>query len=321
MERSQASRAYDPFGSGPFAVRTDSFEARDEARGRVFPCDVWRPDQGGEWPLIIFSHQSFGSRRAALFLTMHLASHGYVVGALDHSEVVAPEIAGKLDEILAGRVPDVQFLIGHLLGARLDDSASADAKQIGIVGHSFGGWTALAVPETTEHIRALVALAPGGASNPKPGVIPATLGFNWKRPPATLYLIAEGDVFLPIAGMYELYERTPGEKQMVILRRADHLHFLDNVEERHEQVRAMTFPPQAAWIPREMRPIGELCGGEEARRFVRGLTVAHLDATLKGHPEARRLLHEDLARTLAMHSIDAYEHGLLAGGSGVLCCT
>jgi dienelactone hydrolase len=305
------SRSYDPFSAGPFAVRTESFEARDEGRGRMFPCDVWRPDSGRRWPLIVFSHHSGGSRRAATFLTTHLASHGYVVGALDHSEVVAPEIAGNLDEMIVSRVPDVLFLVGRLLETGADDSSAPDAQRIGIVGHSFGGWTALAVPETSARIGALVALAPGGASNPKPGIIPATLSFSWKRPPATLYLIAEDDVFLPLAGMYELYERTPGRKQMVILRRADHLHFADNVEERHEQVRAMTFPPAAAWIPREMRPIGELCGGEEARRAIRGLTLAHLDATLKDNPEARRLLHQDLVPTLSANAIDGYEHGAL----------
>ena len=315
MQPSLESCAYEPFSPGPYAVRTESFEARDEARGRLFPCDVWRPDQTGDWPLIAFSHHSFGSRRAATFLTTHLANHGYVVGALDHSEVIAP--AGNVDEIIANRVPDVQFLIGRLLKICADDSSAADAKRIGIVGHSFGGWTALAAPESNERIAAVVAMAPGGASNPKPGIIPATLSFRWKRPPATLYLVAEDDVALPIAGMYELYERTPGAKQMVILRRADHFHFLDNVEERHEQTRAMTFPPAAAWIPREMRPIGELCSGEQAHQFIRGLTLAHLDATLKGNPEARRLLHKNLARTLAANAIDGYEHGALRRESRV----
>ena len=196
------SSAYDPFAPGPYAVRTDSFEAHDEARGRVFPCDVWRTDEAGDRPLIVFSHQSFGSRRAASFLTTHLASHGYVVAALDHSEVVAPEVAGKLDEIIANRVPDVQFLIDRLMEAGLDDPVTADAKRIGIVGHSFGGWTALAAPESHERIAAVVAMAPCGASNPKPEIIPAALSFSWNRPPATLYLVAEDDVFVPIEGMY-----------------------------------------------------------------------------------------------------------------------
>jgi dienelactone hydrolase len=98
------------------------------------------------------------------------------------------------------RVQDVGFLLDHLLDGRSPDPAIPDPDRIGIVGHSIGGWTALAVPETDARVRAVVALAPGGASNPKPGIIPATLTFAWSRPVATLYLVAEQDVCLPLAG-------------------------------------------------------------------------------------------------------------------------
>ncbi|MGZ3532833.1 MAG: alpha/beta hydrolase [Vulcanimicrobiaceae bacterium] len=47
----------------------------------------------GTYPLIVFSHHSGGHRRTATFLCTHLSSHGYVVAALDHSEVVAAELA------------------------------------------------------------------------------------------------------------------------------------------------------------------------------------------------------------------------------------
>jgi len=144
------------------------------------------------------------------------------------------------------------------------------------VGHSFGGWTALAAPAVEWRISAVVALAPGGSSQPKPGIIPVKLTFTWGRDVPTLYLVAENDTSLPLAGMYELFERTPATKQMVILRRADHLHFMDNVEEVHETVRAMTFPGELAWILKEMRPIAELCSGEQAHLFVRGLTLCHM---------------------------------------------
>jgi len=49
-------------------------------------------------------------------------------------------------------------------------------------------------------------------------------------------VVAENDVWLPLAGMYELFERTPATKQLIILRRADHVHFMDDVEEVHETV-------------------------------------------------------------------------------------
>jgi pimeloyl-ACP methyl ester carboxylesterase len=265
---------------GPFAVRTYTFEARDAARDRLFPCDIWCPAESSAWPLILYSHHSRGNRRSATYLITHLASHGYLVAALDHSEVVAPGIAGNVQDFIANRVPDARFLLDYMLAGALPCAACPDPDRIAIMGHSFGGWTALALPETDTRILAVVALAPGGASNPKPGIIPATLSFNWPRPPATLYIVAEDDVLTPIAGMHELYSRTPGPKQMVVLPCADHLHFVDNVEQAHEQLRAASLPPEASWIAREMRPIADLSSGEEAHRQIQNHTLAHLNAAL-----------------------------------------
>jgi predicted dienelactone hydrolase len=269
-----------PSALGPFAVSTHAFEARDPARDRLFSCDIWCPDEPGAWPLVLYSHHSSGSRRSATYLTTHLASHGYLVAALDHSEVVAPEIAGNVEGFIANRVPDARFLLDYMLAGAIPCTARPDPDRIAIVGHSFGGWTALALPETDTRIQAVVALAPAGASNPKPGIIPATLSFKWPRPPATLYIVAEDDVLTPISGMHELYNRTPGRKQMVVLPRADHLHFVDNVEQAHEQLRAASLPPEASWISREMCPIAELCTGEEAHRQVQSHTLSHLKTAL-----------------------------------------
>jgi hypothetical protein len=77
---------------------------------------------------------------------------------------------------------------------------------------------------------------------------------------------------------------------MLILRRADHLHFVDEIATEHERVRAMQFPPPLDWISREMRPYSELCSEEDAHRLVRGFTLAHFDATLRGSGDARALL-------------------------------
>ena len=276
----------------------------------------------GTYPLIIFSHSSGGNRRQSTFLCTHLSSHGYFVAALDHSEIVAAELARKesetdeqktvrTEEWVANRVPDIRFLLDSLLNNRpLDSEANIDPTRIGVVGHSFGGWTALAATEVEQRICAVVALAPAGSSQPKPGIIRATLTFQWRRDVPTLYLVAEDDVFLPLSGMYELFERTPGTKQMFILRRADHMHFMDNVEEMHETVRKMQFPGEAAWISKEMRPIAELCSGEEAHLFVRGLTLCHMDATIKGKKHAQQLLVGDMEAELAERGVDAIQYKL-----------
>lgn len=67
---------------------------------------------------------------------------------------------------------------------------------------------------------------------------------------------------------------------MVVPPRPDQLHFVDNVEQAHEQPRAASLPPEASWISGEMRPIAQLCTGEEAHRQIQRHTLAHLNAAL-----------------------------------------
>jgi hypothetical protein len=137
----------------------------------------------------------------------------------------------------------------------------------------------------------------------RPGIIPATLTFDRACAVPTLYLVAELDTALPLDGTRELFDRTPPPRQMVILRRADHLHFVD-VEREHEAMRATPATGELAWI-KQMRPMTELCSGEQAHRFVRGLTLAHMDATLGGQEQARRFLRADLQAELAARGVDA----------------
>jgi len=269
----------------------------------------------GTYPLIIFSHASGHHRRGATFLCTHLSSHGYVVAALDHFEVAAAlgpregeteaQRTVRVEAVIANRVPDIRFLLDYLFTTNAWHSdAVLDSARIGIVGHSFGGWTALAAPDVERRIKAIVALAPAGSSRRKPGILPVTLGFRWGGDVPALYLVAENDVWLPLAGMYELFERTPATKQLIILRRADHVHFMDDVEEVHETVRTM--PPlttELAWLPKEMRPIAELCSGEQAHVFARGLTLCHMDSVLRRQEQARRFLADDVEAELAKRGI------------------
>ncbi len=115
----------------------------------------------------------------------------------------------------------------------------------------------------------------------------------------TLYLAAENDTSTPLAGIRELFERTRATKRMVVLRRADHLHFLDDVEGWHERFRTMPVPEELAAVQREMRPIGELSTPGQAHLFARGLSLAHFDATLRGREEAKQFLESDLRSVLA----------------------
>jgi dienelactone hydrolase len=201
------------------------------------------------------------------------------------------------------RVPDVRFLLDHLLAGQA--GLELDPDRVGLAGHSFGGWTVLAVPEVEPRVRSVVALAPGGGGKPKPGTLQLTLAFGWDREVPALYLAAEHDTPVPPDSVRELFARAPAPKRMFVLRRADHQHFLDDVEGEHEALRAMELPGEAAWIPAPMRPITELCSGKQAHAFTSGLTLAHLDATLGGHEAASRFLAGDVEAALAARGVDA----------------
>jgi hypothetical protein len=97
----------------------------------------------------------------------------------------------------------------------------------------------------------------------------------------TLYLVAEDDTALPLAGMYELLERTRATKRMIVLRRADHGHFAD--EFVHE--------------------VGH-CPREHAHVFVRGLTLGHMDAALSQREAAERFWDGDVEAELAVRGVD-----------------
>lgn len=242
-------------------------------RDRRLPWTVWRPSDATGAPLIVYSHSSYGHRAVSSFLCTYLASHGYVVAAVDHTgntrdewvpratPPTAEEREALLARIIGDRVPDIRHLIDHALRAY-----PVDRELVGLVGWSFGGWAVLATPEEDERVSSVVALAPGGARDPLAGIIPSRLTFDWSREVSTLFIAAEHDRFIPVDRVRDVFDRAPAPKRWFVLRDADHGYFSDTVE------RDGPPPPFAA------------------HEFVRTLTLAHFDATLRGDEAADALL-------------------------------
>jgi dienelactone hydrolase len=222
----------------------------------------------------------------------------------------AAEREARVATVVAGRVPDVRLALARLLDgdpATAAGGVGLDAARVGLVGHSFGGWTVLATPDTEPRVRAVVAMAPAGSSRPRPGILPVTLDFAWTHTVATLVLAGDEDVMTPLDGIVEVFRRMPAPKRMFVLRGADHLHFGDDAEEAHESLRRFALPGDAAWIPSAMRPVAKLCPPDDAHAFARGLALAHLDASLRDSRVAGAWLADHATQALSARGIDAWE--------------
>jgi len=342
---------YDPFARGPLPVSVSTARAIDAGRSaRRLPIELWYPAEDryrgldqvdptrdawtvtgtrlvqdavrdaaprrGSLPLVLFSHGSWGHRRQSTFLCTHLASHGYVVAAPDHTgntaadlvEVARRTAAGdplSADDVsrwIADRPADLRFVLDGLLDGSFGDlEASVDGERVAAVGHSFGGWTVIALTARDRRIRAVVPMAPAGGADPLPGIIRVRVTLDWDRDVPTLYLAARRDTLTPLPGIRGMFERTGSTRQLVVLDDADHFHFCDRVEEVHELYRRMA--PPLDEVARRMPPASALCPGDHGSLFVRGLALAHLDATLGRRTEAARFLRDDVERAFAAKGI------------------
>lgn len=125
-----------PAGS---AVRYDGLWEGAATVGLDAACEVPRP-------VLVFSHGNAGIRWQSSFLTEHLASHGYVVIAPDHRYNTLFDLdLQKLDELAIRRPADVQASFDALAGIPEVASCVEPTDGYAVAGHSFGGYTALAV--------------------------------------------------------------------------------------------------------------------------------------------------------------------------------
>lgn len=138
------------------AVQELRLEWRDASRDRTIPVKFYYPASAARpLPVIVWSHGLGGSRDAYEYLGRHWASKGYVSVHLQHAgsdrEVLrtgrpmqAMRKAAADPEVARARPLDVRFAVDSLprvaaLKGRLD------MGRLGIGGHSFGGWTTMAV--------------------------------------------------------------------------------------------------------------------------------------------------------------------------------
>ena len=203
------STVADPAAPGPYGVGFRTIQIVDTARNRPLDVTVWYPIAPGttgtparyallpstytdskvaiadapivaedKLPLAIYSHGSGGLNFISSFITEHLASEGFIVIAANHTGNTAIDnfvnAMVSQDQNDMNRPADISAEIDGMLARNADANDpfhnKIDADRIGLFGHSYGGYTALAtvgghstplgttVADT--RIKAVVGLAP-----------------------------------------------------------------------------------------------------------------------------------------------------------------
>ena len=153
-------------------------EIQDTVIGETFPVAIWYPTSApasvlefgpytmrvarnatpadGNFGLVVISHGSGGGALDHRDLAMALASGGYVVGAPMHPRDNFQDMSGVGSvSVWTGRPKQVSRVIDRVL----EDKALGphiQRERIGVIGHSSGGYTALAVAGAKPSMNALV---------------------------------------------------------------------------------------------------------------------------------------------------------------------
>ncbi len=139
--------------SGSLRFSIQSLILVDRQRRRKFEVDLYLPQSQNNTlvPLVIISHGLGSDRRTFAYLAQHLASHGFAVAVPEHpgsnSQQLQNLIAGLTSNVttpqeLVDRPLDIQYLLDELEGSF---SEQINLKNVGIIGQSFGAYTALAL--------------------------------------------------------------------------------------------------------------------------------------------------------------------------------
>ncbi len=134
----------------------------------------------GRYPLLVFSHGNGGLRHQNVFQMDHLASHGYIVASPDHTgnagvtvlpDRVVPYDRSARRDFFAERPADVRAVIDRLLEFSRDGGhwlrGALDEGAIGLLGHSFGGYTCAEAAAKDPRVKAILPMTVALFSPPK----------------------------------------------------------------------------------------------------------------------------------------------------------
>ena len=129
----------------------------DRQRNRTFPTDLYLPSLSTPRPLIVISHGLGSDRSSFAYLAQHLASYGFAVAVPEHPGSDASHLQALFQGTAArvtnprefiDRPLDITYLLDELDRLSRSDPAfqgRLNLQNVGVIGQSFGGYTALAL--------------------------------------------------------------------------------------------------------------------------------------------------------------------------------
>lgn len=148
---------FNPAERGDELVRKQTLFLDDETRKRTIPVDIYY-SLHSKGPLVVMSHGFASDRQFLKYLAFHLASHGITVASLEHpgsniNSIAEMSVGISIKNLLPAsefvdRPKDVSFLLDRL--TQIDRETGElqgkfNTKEVTVIGHSFGGYTALAL--------------------------------------------------------------------------------------------------------------------------------------------------------------------------------
>lgn len=139
---------------GNFSWTVETLELEDRQREREFLADLYLPQlQPAELliPVVVISHGLGSDRDSFRYLAQRLASYGFAVAVPEHpnsnTEQIRSLLAGRTNVVtqpreFIDRPLDIKYLLDIL--EKLSGN-NLNLQQVGVIGQSFGGYTALAL--------------------------------------------------------------------------------------------------------------------------------------------------------------------------------
>ncbi|NJK58808.1 MAG: alpha/beta hydrolase [Pleurocapsa sp. SU_5_0] len=141
-------RELNPKIPGRYSWQKRTLTYKNPHRHKTGLFDLYQPKIKRSVPVIAISHGMASSRQTFAYLAKHLASYGFAVAVIEHDDMSL----AKFDRFLSGTelFPKASNLIDQPLDIsfvldRLELEPDLDLERVGIVGQSFGGYSALAL--------------------------------------------------------------------------------------------------------------------------------------------------------------------------------